>query len=302
MLVANELATRASYRYDATWDAEATRVEIPYERGRRNEVLLRAQIDGGDAGVCELDTGTTANGVAIASTEIAVAEFTRPLWPRWAIFWGASAVQVTDLWRSGRYTVGPVSLHGVLHPELPEMARFNVRYSRRGIESFCGMPLTRAAILEIDWRTTTVVFHRLDHAPTDVEWLPLVEKGGLLHVRARFSDARHEGLFLVDTGMSYGVAFEGHVVSRYRLLDRRATSQGDVGGIGGGERVEFGTLETFELAGHTLRNVRASFGSGGRGTGGARERDGIIGRDLLRYYRTIIDGSRARAAFVPYEE
>src|SRR5690606_25023041 len=206
VLVANELATRASYRFDVTWDAETTRVAIPYERGRRGDVLLPAQIDGSDAGVCDLDTGTTANGVAIASTGFAVADVTRPLWPRWAFVWGASAVQVTDLWRSGRYTVGPVSLHDVLHPELPEMAGWNVRYARRGIESTCGMPLTRAAILEIDWRATTVVFHHLDHPPADVEWLPLVERGGLLHVRAHFSDARHEGLFLVDTGMSYAVA------------------------------------------------------------------------------------------------
>ena len=81
------------------------------------------------------------------------------------------------------------------------------------------------------------------------------------------------------------------------MLEGRATSQGDVGGIGGGERVAFGTLESFELAGYALHDVRASFGNGGVG---ARERDGIIGRDLLRHYRTIIDPSRARAAFVPY--
>src|SRR5690606_38942877 len=58
VLVTNELATRASYRFDASWDAESTRVAIPYERGRRGEVLLPAQIDGSDAGVCDLDTGT----------------------------------------------------------------------------------------------------------------------------------------------------------------------------------------------------------------------------------------------------
>lgn len=298
VVIANVLATRASYRYVATWDAAATRVSVPYLRGRRNQVLLPTRIDGEDAGACYLDTGATANGVPISSADIG-ADLVRPFWPRWGVVWGAHAVQVTDLWRSRRFTVGPVSFHGMLHPELPEMASWDVRYSRRGIESLCGLELVRSAILEIDWRAPTVVFHHLDHPPTNVEWLPLVDKGGLLYVRAFFSDSRHAGLFLVDTGMSWAVSFEGHTVAEHRLLEGRATSVGNVGGIGGGATERFGTLESFELAGHTLRDVRASFGDGGRG---ARERDGIIGRDLLRNYRIIIDRSRARAAFVPYEQ
>jgi hypothetical protein len=298
VVAANELATRASYRYDATWDSAATSVTVPYLRGKHNEILLPAWIDGEDADVCYFDTGSTANGVPISSTEIVATDLVRSVWPRWAVVWGAHAVQVTDLWRSRRFAVGPVSLHGMLHPELPEMASWDVRFSGRGIASLCGLKLARIAIVEIDWRAPTVVFHRLEYPPADVEWLPLVEKQGLLHVRAHFSDARHEGLFLVDTGMHGAVSLEGHAVAEHRLLDGLPTSVAVVGGIGGSAAESFGTLERFELAGRAFRDVRASFGNGKRG---ARERDGIIGRDLLRHYRVIIDTSRARAAFVPYE-
>jgi hypothetical protein len=102
------------------------------------------------------------------------------------------------------------------------------------------------------------------------------------------------GLFQIDTGAAGSVDFYRPFVEANRLLDGRETREIDSEGAGGAFRMRAGRIGWIELGGIRFRDEEAGF----RLTAG-RDGAGVIGRALLRPFRTVFDYPHRRLAFVP---
>jgi hypothetical protein len=102
------------------------------------------------------------------------------------------------------------------------------------------------------------------------------------------------GLFQIDTGAAGSIDFYLQFIEANRLLENRETHEVESAGAGGTFSMRAGRMSWIDLGGRRFRNEEVGF----RTTSG-RDGAGVIGRALLRPFRTVFDYPRRRIAFLP---
>ena len=104
----------------------------------------------------------------------------------------------------------------------------------------------------------------------------------------------HEARLMVDTGASQFVDLNRPFVDAHRLLaaiSDAATTQRPAG-LGGSAPVRYGTGRRVTLGGVTFDRPRLGLSQAESGSSARRDRDGIIGNDLLRQFVVTVDYRR----------
>lgn len=127
-------------------------------------------------------------------------------------------------------------------------------------------------------------------------WQDLVAGERVPTIEATFEG--HTALFRVDTGASSSIVFNSPYVERLGLLEDRATHPIEALGGDGRLAVQSGKIDWIELGGLRFTSVDAEFATLRQGVLADSYTAGIIGNDLLKPFRLVLDYQHNRIAFV----
>jgi len=291
---------------NSEWRGEPS-VRVPYEEGVKGQIFLPVEADGADIGPCLLDSGAQVHMMGILPAAARDAGLRRYIWVPESVVIGATGHRTGPVpnWTAGELRVGPVVITAPRLVELAGLSTTMDRWSGLPAGALCSAAVFLAAVVEIDWRTREIVFHRPGQLPAEIatlDWIPLEQHNRLPYVTLRLEDGQ-EGLFLVDTGMGPAIHFHHHAVTKFGLEpDRRTGLKGSRTsvGINGSIQEHSGDLQSVSIGKYRVGPVMAGFSAAPR-TNDRKKFDGRIGRELLRQFRTIIDMRGGRMALVPYE-
>jgi hypothetical protein len=224
ILVYSGLLRSLSLNTNASWvDSQPTHISS-YRRGNAGQILLPALADGAEVGPCLLDSGAQAKMMAISPGAAKRARLRIfPLLP-WSIANGSygSTGFLTNR-TAGEFQVGPIVLKRPRLVEIPDLEMMAGASVGLGADSICSAAIFQAATIDIDWRSGMISFYKPEVTPTQlgsIKWIPLIEFKGLPFVRLTV-EGKHEGLFLIDTGMESAIHLFSHVVEKHQLLANR---------------------------------------------------------------------------------
>src|SRR5262249_32317600 len=104
----------------------------------------------------------------------------------------------------------------------------------------------------------------------------------------------------VDTGGDNAVLVNSPFAKKHRLVETmQNTTQDTRAGAGGNEHVITGRANAVKLGSFTLRNVPVQLSVDTEGAGASEEKDGLIGGEILRRFKEILDYSRRRMILEP---
>jgi hypothetical protein len=182
-------------------------------------------------------------------------------------------------------------------------------YEGRAIDGLIGGDFFERHVVEIDYarsqlRVWPAAGFEYKGAGTV---LALQRLGGHVAVEAEAqlpNGQKAPGLFVVDTGLRMGVAFNAPFVARHKLIEQTgAKLQATVGGGIGGEVVHHvGRLQALRLGNLTVDAPVVTFSQERTGALASDEYAGIIGADILRRYRVTFDYSRNRLILEPHPD
>lgn len=268
--------------------------ELELRVAASGHLLVHPRVDGQDVGWFIFDSGAGAMCLDAGLTERLGAErFGRVT----AI--GVAGRAETDFTRTRSFTLGPMTLDEPIFVLL-DLA-FLAPYFEVPIAGIVGHELFARAVVEYE----TAPDPRISlHAREDyrliegARWEPMIVSERIPIVRARF-EGGHEDWFRLDTGANGTVAFHAPAVERYGLLDARATTPAQAGGVGGSGEVRVGRLAWLELGGARFEEFDAQFYVGEVGAFADADTCGNLGLDLLRNFRLVFDARGERIAFLP---
>lgn len=254
-------------------------------------LLVKPLVNGADIGWFFVDTGAT--GMVISPDSAAVAG----LDPSGSVHVvGARRFDATN-WRADQFELGPLHLRNV------DFAGVDVSFISPGpgihVAGIVGADVFRSAVVEIDMAERSVrLFDPRTYTLTGGSWREAAEVPGGLAVSATFEGDRR-GLFIIDTGGDFGVAFDvAHPVAADVLRGRPTRGQ-TLRGVGGIEWGRAGQLQYLDLGGARLTPVSARFFNAGRLEGAGPGVLGLIGSQVLREFILVMDWGNNRVAFLP---
>jgi hypothetical protein len=272
-------------RFDA-----AAPADVPLTRGG-TAWLIRPLINGTDVGWLVFDTGVAGmliSAAAAGQTDMAAIGTTR-----------LKDGSVTTVFQGETFQLGRVTVHDTKYAG----AGFPDSHVTFGhpVEGYCAYHLFAQTILELDIGRERIAIH--DPATYELEeggqWEPLILDHNLPHVWCRFAED-HGGLFLLDAGYPGAVQLFQHVVKQHELLEGRRTRLRTIPTFGAQMWVRQGPLEWFEIGSKRLEDVETHFANGPNPLyPGSSLTSGIVGVDVLRHFRVVLDYGRQRVALIP---
>ncbi len=168
-------------------------------------------------------------------------------------------------------------------------------------DGIIGYDFIKAFVVEIDYQKKTMSLFD----PTSYRYrgkgvtVPLnLEGRNTPLVRTSFvfpSSGPVVGRLELDTGADGAFQLNSPIAKEHRLLDRLKGVTPSTGhGAGGEERRVITQSRSITFGGFTFLNVPVGISLDEEGGGGATDNDGIIGGEILRRFRVIIDYSRRR--------
>jgi len=104
----------------------------------------------------------------------------------------------------------------------------------------------------------------------------------------------------VDTGGDNAVLVNSPFVKRYKLVERmQKTTQDTRNGAGGTQEVITGRSNAVKLGSFTMKNVPVQLSLDTEGAGASDKNDGLIGGEIFRRFKLILDYSRSRMILEP---
>ena len=104
----------------------------------------------------------------------------------------------------------------------------------------------------------------------------------------------------VDTGGDNAVLVNSPFATSHKLIEAmQNTAQDNRKGVGGEQRVISGRANAFKLGSFTLKNVPVQLSLDTEGAGASEENDGLIGGEIFRRFKVILDFSRKRMILEP---
>ena len=252
--------------------------------------LVRPLINGTDVGWFVLDAGVAGMLISPAAVEQA----------------GLTAIgttrladgSVTTVFLGETFQIGPLTVHDTKYAGA-DFPRSHVTFGQP-VDGYCAYDLFAQAVLELDIGHERIgIYDPATYALAEGQWHPLILDHNLPHVWCRFADG-HGGLFLLDAGYPGSVQLFHHVVEQYQLLDGRRTRLRTIPTFGALTFVRQGPLEWFEIGPQRLEKVETHFATGPSPLyPGTSLTSGIVGADVLRQFRVVLDYGRQRVALIP---
>jgi hypothetical protein len=252
--------------------------------------LVRPAVNGTDVGWFVLDAGAAGMLISSAAVEQAGLEAV-----------GTTRLadgSVTTVFLGETFQLGPLTVHDTKYAGA-DFPQSHVTFGRP-VDGYCAYDLFARAVLELDLGHERIGIHDpATYTLDEGQWQPLILDHNLPHVWCRFADD-HGGLFLLDAGYPGSVQLFQHVVVQHQLLEGRRTRLRTIPTFGAQMWVRQGPLEWFEIGPRRLQNVEAQFANGPHPLyPGSSLTSGIVGADVLRRFRVVLDYGRERVALIP---
>ncbi|MDT4967922.1 MAG: hypothetical protein QOJ64_2659 [Acidobacteriota bacterium] len=172
-----------------------------------------------------------------------------------------------------------------------------------------GFDFINQFVVEIDYRNKTMSMydpHTYTYSGRG-EVIPLILAGRRIPLaRTSITLEGHtpvEARLEVDTGADGTFVITSPFVKKHGLLAAVSkTIQGDRRGAGGEEKVLIGRVKAVQLGRFTIENPPVAFSLDTEGAGASEANDGVIGGEVFRRFKVIIDYSRKRMILEPNED
>ena len=174
------------------------------------------------------------------------------------------------------------------------------------ISGVIGNDIIGRVVTEIDYEKKELSFY---DAPTyqveanpDSQTFPVTLQDGLPMVQASFELAEREfsGTFEIDTGSTGAVEINTPFVRRHNLLTLAKRSKKErIGGVGGTAEAVTTRLERVALGKFRLPNSIGKLSLATQGDNSSRHYDGLLGGQIFRRFKLVVDLSRRRITFQP---
>ena len=276
-----------------TWDTKSG-AAIKTSLSRTGHHLVRALVDGEDLGWFIFDSGASVS--AQSESVIQKMQLTILSTIQVAGIGGSVESQVV---RADSLRVGPLTLHEPLFVSL-DLSTWENNFGVT-IAGIVGYDVMSRAVVRVVPRQPIIEMFPLGKDPHGANWIDCILPNRVPAVTA--SVEGHEGYYTLDTGAALAtVDFRAPAVQRLALLQDRRTRRDSAGGVGGRTPTRAGTVETFELAGKTWKNLAVEFSLADVGSFADPYTDGNIGGRVLKHFELWFDYTNSRIGFVPLKQ
>ncbi|CAM6104307.1 unnamed protein product [Calypogeia fissa] len=293
-----KLVPRLTWSYPKTHINDEISSSVTMIQAESGHYLVRPLVDGQDIGYFIVDTGASSLTIAPnKAEELGMYEFGE------AYVTGVEGEVKCQFRRANSFQIGPLTITEPIFMEVPMAGVVRGVSSVAGI---CGYDLFFHCIVEMSCKRATLsLYDPLAYSsfirPT--EWQKMYFLENVPHVPATFNG--NEAIFLLDTGAGgVDLIFHGRAAELYNLnktLELAGTAS--VKGIntsGKGLQVQYGILDSLQVAGQSFRKVKALFPTvGSCGSLDFSEYTaGVLCGDLLENLILVLDYGQRRFAFV----
>jgi hypothetical protein len=175
----------------------------------------------------------------------------------------------------------------------------------RKIGGVVGNDIIRESVVEIDYDTYVIQFHdpgKYQYSGSE-KMVPLKLDDSAAFVRAVVTQEGRPpigGKFELDSGSTSAILFNTPFVRRQQLLKYvPRKNQINVGGVGGTGRGMVGRIKSLALGDFVLQQPIAQFFQGRRGDNASAGYDGLIGGDVFRRFKVVLDYPHRRMILQP---
>jgi hypothetical protein len=174
----------------------------------------------------------------------------------------------------------------------------------RNVDGVLGNDTLKAFVVDIDYARKTINF--LD--PTEFRYsgsgaVPLSMHDGLLFARVSVMPqgrAPLEANIEIDSGSTGAFMLNTPFVDRNDILTSvPATVRTDIGGVGGAATMLIGRVASVKLGQFTIDRPITRFSQASRGDYASASYDGLIGGEILRRFRVVVDYARQQLILEP---
>jgi predicted aspartyl protease len=174
------------------------------------------------------------------------------------------------------------------------------------ISGVIGNDIIGRVVAEIDYENRELSFYdAANYRPainTESQTFPVTLQDSLPMIQGRFELANKSfsGIFEIDTGSTGAIQINTPFVRRHRLLSLvKKSKQERLGGVGGTAEAVATRLESVTLGKYRLPNSIGKLSLAKQGDYSSRRYDGLLGGQIFRRFKLIVDLSRRRITFQP---
>src|ERR1051325_6711776 len=172
------------------------------------------------------------------------------------------------------------------------------------ISGVIGNDIIGRVVVEIDYKKKELGFydvatHRLEG---DGQTFPVTLQDSLPMIQAKFELANQSfsGIFEIDTGSTGAIQINTPFVRRYNLLAlAKKSKKENLGGVGGTADAVATRFESVTIGKYRLANSIGKLSLAKQGDYSSRSYDGLLGGQVFRRFKLIVDLSRRRIIFQP---
>lgn len=290
--VRNPYQALPAYPANARWDPEVP-AAIAAHKAASGHLLVHPLVDGRDLGWFILDSGAGALAIDRADAEaLGSTSFGRVP----AI--GVGGTVSASFHRAKTLQLGPLTLEQPLFVDLD--LSFLDSVFGVNVGGIVGFDLLARAVVEVDLVQATVALHDpRRYALPRGTWQELLLEQRIPALRGHVEG--HEAWLRLDTGADESITVLGPAVERWRLLEDRETTTSMLGGVGGLQPAQRGTLRELSIGGQRLVDLPASFAQSSTGAFADSSFDGNVGVGVLGRFVLVFDYFHQRLAFLPRE-
>ncbi len=208
-----------------------------------------------------------------------------------------------------------VSLRLSKDVELPNLTLAAIRLSGleaglgRKVDGILGFEIFKRFVVEIDYASKLVKFYE----PRNYKYagrgktVSISIKDNTPFVRAEIfpvGKQPFEGEFLIDTGLTGTLNFNSPFVARNKLLELVPNTKSITFGalLAGKSSGRIGRVNSFQFGGFVIEHPVANFSQDAAGDDSEAEVAGIIGSEVLRRFKLIVDYSRKQIILEPNKQ
>jgi hypothetical protein len=175
----------------------------------------------------------------------------------------------------------------------------------RKIDGVLGNDILKEFVVEIDYAAKSINLYATqgyNYAGAG-EIIPVTMEEELPFVRASITAegrAPVEGVFEIDSGSTGAITLNTPFVNNHQLLESAGkTKEVQSGGVGGSGKVFIGRLNAAKLGRFELEHPITRFSQATQGDYASAKYDGLIGGEILRRFKVIVDYSRRQLVLEP---
>jgi predicted aspartyl protease len=174
------------------------------------------------------------------------------------------------------------------------------------ISGIIGNDIIGRVVAEIDYQNRALSFYDAATYQAEVnpdsQTFPVTLQDGLPMIQGKFELANRSfsGTLEIDTGSTGAIQINTPFVRRHRLLSLvRRSKKERLGGVGGTAEAVTTRLETVTLGKYRLANSIGKLSLATQGDYSSRRYDGLLGGQIFRRFKLVVDLSRRRIIFQP---